>query len=306
MTPRLRPSRGALVRLRPMRTYVRARGGHDPARRRRRVLRLGRAAGRSGPARAPGGGRARRRDGGELRGQGASAFAAACTSGRRGGSVPTIVAVPSRFDAYVAASRGAVRGLQADRAGGRGPLDGGGVSRRPRARPHPRLAARGRASPARRGRATRSASPSRSASRRRRSWRRWPPRRRSLTGSPRRARRGAAFLHPLPIERRLGRGQGRRDAAANAWDRHRRGRRRGQRGRARRDPRPRPRGAAARDRGRRPVPARPLGPRDGARSAPSARSACAATRAATSSAPRCATSTGSPGACARPTGSGAP
>ena len=53
--PTDQPKRRPRTLLRPMRTYVRARGGHDPARRRRRVLRLGRAAGRPGPARAPGG-----------------------------------------------------------------------------------------------------------------------------------------------------------------------------------------------------------------------------------------------------------
>ena len=53
-----------------MRTCVRVGGGDDPARRPRRVLRLGRAARRSAPARPPGDRRRRGRARGELRGEG--------------------------------------------------------------------------------------------------------------------------------------------------------------------------------------------------------------------------------------------
>ena len=96
---------------------------------------------------------------------------------------PDIVAVPSRFDAYVAASRDLFEVFRRTVAAGRGPLDGGGVSRRSRARPHPG-ARRPRSHVACEPRcARRSGSSSRSASRRRRSWRRWPRRRRSRTGS---------------------------------------------------------------------------------------------------------------------------
>ena len=76
--------------------------------------------------------RARRRDGGELRGQGFRRRGG-MRSSRRGGYVPDIVAVPSRFDAYVAASKELFEVFEADRPGGRGALDGGGVPGRPRA-----------------------------------------------------------------------------------------------------------------------------------------------------------------------------
>ena len=79
-----------------MRTYVRVRRGDDPARRPRRVLRVGRAARRSAPARAAGDRRRRRRARRELRGEGvrrphrdgrragAAALPAARSSSRRG------------------------------------------------------------------------------------------------------------------------------------------------------------------------------------------------------------------------------
>ena len=68
-----------------MRTYVRVDRSDDPARRPRRVLRLGRAARRSAAARPPGDRRRRGRARGQLRGQGASASARRWAGGRRGG-----------------------------------------------------------------------------------------------------------------------------------------------------------------------------------------------------------------------------
>ena len=67
-----------------MRTYVRARCGHDPPRGRRRVLRVGCAARPPGAAREAGDRRRRRRHGVQLRGEGARAFAARWAP--RGGS----------------------------------------------------------------------------------------------------------------------------------------------------------------------------------------------------------------------------
>ena len=96
----------------------------------------------------------------------------------------------------------ALRGLSPMRAGGRGPLDGGGVPRRDRARANPRLATRR----SRRACATRHASEVglRGHGRRRAdedAWRRWRAGRRSRMAClivPRDGER--AFIEPLPVE----------------------------------------------------------------------------------------------------------
>ncbi len=140
-----------------MRTCVRVTGGIDPARRRRFVLRLGRAAGRSAPARTAGDRRPRGGDGGKLRGQG---LRGALGDGRRAG--PAAVPAGRLRRAALARLRGreqgAVRALRAGRAPGRGTVDGGGVPRRQRTATDLRLADRDRrAAEGRRARADRPA-----------------------------------------------------------------------------------------------------------------------------------------------------
>ena len=282
---------GQLRRLRPMRTYVRARGGHDPARRRRRLLRLGRAAGRPEPARAAGGRRAGRRDGRELRGQGlrrsrrhAHQAGPPPLSGHRGRPLP-VRRLRGR-------QPGALRGLQAHRAGGRGPFDGGGVSRRSRARPHPGLAARGRVSLARGGP------------------RRGRPRRlgrpRDVEGRGEDGLGGGEAGRVPPRGRRARNGRFFIRSRSNASGASARPPRRGcartaspPSGTSPRSARTRSRPSSAGPTGRgctRSRPAAGLGPSApgarAARSAPSARLACGATRAATSSAHWMPSSTG--------------
>ena len=221
-----------------MRTYVRVVRGDDPARRPRRVLRVGRAARRSSPARAPGHRRRRGRARRELRGEG---IRRPHGDGRGAGAA----AVPAR-DRRAAADvrllrgeQGGVRGFRRHDAARRGALDRRGVPRRPRAPAARRRAHRDRgAAPAEGSRAGR------------------PP---ITVGIARtkflaKVASGVAkpdgllvvppddelgFLHPLPVERLWGVGRGHRRQAPQPRDHDRRPGRAARRAGARRDARPR-------------------------------------------------------------------
>ncbi len=132
-----------IVRPRVTRTCVRVTLGLDPARGPRLVLRVGRAARRSSASRPPGDRRRRRGARGELRGQGARGSHG---DGRRSGAA----AVPGCRGGVAAdvglhgGQQGGVQGVRRHRAGGRGVVDRRGLPRRPRARPHLRIAGRDR------------------------------------------------------------------------------------------------------------------------------------------------------------------
>ena len=108
------------------------RGRHDPPRRPRRLLRVGRAAGRPAPARPAGDRRRRRRAGGQLRGQGVRRL-------RRDGRGPGAPAVPARdrrpaaHGGLLGGEQGGVRGVRRHDAARRGAVDRRGVPRRRRA-----------------------------------------------------------------------------------------------------------------------------------------------------------------------------
>ena len=89
----------------PVRTYVRVSGRIDPARRRRCVLRLGRAAGRSASARQADDRRRRGGHGRELRGARIRDPRRDGRTAARGGSARTPAVVPPRFSAYTEASK---------------------------------------------------------------------------------------------------------------------------------------------------------------------------------------------------------
>ena len=115
-----------------MRTYVRVRRGDDPARRPRRVLRVGRAAGRSSSARPARDRRRGRRARGELRGQGVRRPHG---DGRQAGP-PAVPARGRRLAAHVGLRRGeqgGVRGVRRHDAARRGAVDRRGLPRRARA-----------------------------------------------------------------------------------------------------------------------------------------------------------------------------
>ncbi len=178
--------------------------GDDPARRPRRVLRVGRAAGRPAPARAAGHRRRRRRAGGQLRGEGVRrahgdgrcAGAAALPGGGRRAAA---------HGRLLGGEQGRLPRLRGRLAARRGAVDRRGVPRRPRdgadrrvRRPRSRCGC-GATS------ASGSGCRSRSASRGRSSWPRSRAASRSRTGScsvP--PDRELAFLHPLPVERLWG------------------------------------------------------------------------------------------------------
>ena len=88
-----------------MRTYVRVEPGHDPPRRPRRVLRLGRAARQPGAARQAGDRRHGRGAGVQLRGQGAAASKTAMGGHRALRLCPDAIVVSPRMQAYTEASR---------------------------------------------------------------------------------------------------------------------------------------------------------------------------------------------------------
>ena len=113
-----------------MRTCVR-----DPARRPRRLLRVGRAARRPDAARAAGHRRRRRGAGGQLRGEGAAACARRWAAGRPGGCARGAVVVPPRMSAYTEASKAVFEVFERHDAAGRGALDRRGLPRRRRPAP---------------------------------------------------------------------------------------------------------------------------------------------------------------------------
>ena len=164
-----------------MRTYVRVERGHDPARGRRLVLRVRRAAGRS-EAPWPAGDRRRLgRARGELRGEGGGR---ADGDERRRGAAPL-----SRRDRRAAADarllggeQGDVRRLRRRIAARRAALDRRGVSRRARDAADRGIAGGDRGAPAAATCASASACRSRSGWRGRSSWRRWRAASRSPTG----------------------------------------------------------------------------------------------------------------------------
>ncbi len=227
-----------------MRTYVRVScSGIDPARRRRRVLRLGRAAGRS---EAPGKADHRRRrrcHGGELRG---ARLRDPWRDGRRTGQAPLSprgVRAAALLRLH-GGEQGALRPVRSDRAAGRGHVAGGGVSRRPRAREDLRDPARDR-----RAAAVPGAGAGRAGGHRRRrpdegarqdgepgSQARWPVGDRTRAGAG--LSRAAACRGPLGCRR------GDRGAAPRPRDRHDRAARASRRGGARHVP-GRPRRAAS-------------------------------------------------------------
>ena len=182
---------------------IRSYGRNDPARRRRLVLRVGRAAGRPAATGAPRDRRGRGRARGQLRGEGV----------RRpdgDGRPPGAAAVPAGGRRLAANERllrgeqGDVPGLRGRDAARRGAFDRRGVPRRARHAPARRLARRDRCTPAaRRARAGRASDHGRGRAHE-------VPReggeRRREAGRP--ARRPADgeldFLHPLPVERLWG------------------------------------------------------------------------------------------------------
>ena len=115
-----------------MRTYVRVERCHDPARRPRRVLRVGRAARRSSPAWPPGDRRRVGRTRRELRGQGVRhpngdgrSPGAQALSPRGAGRAPDV--------GVLRGEQGRVRSVRGHDAARRGDVDRRGVPRRPRA-----------------------------------------------------------------------------------------------------------------------------------------------------------------------------
>ncbi len=106
-------------------------GGDDPARRPRRVLRVGRAAGRSQPARPPRDRRRRRRARGELRGQGVRRPHG---DGRQAGppALPHAVVVAAHVR-LLGGEQGGVPGVRGHDAARRRAVDRRGVPRRARA-----------------------------------------------------------------------------------------------------------------------------------------------------------------------------
>ena len=138
-----------------MRTYVRV-GGDDPARRSRRVLRVGRAAGRRAAPREAGDRRRRRRAGRELRGEG---IRHPHGDGRPAGAtaVPASDRRPAAHVRVLGGEQGGLRGVRGHDAARRGALDRRGVPRRPRAQAPRRAGSRHRGAAAaqgpRRGRA---------------------------------------------------------------------------------------------------------------------------------------------------------
>ena len=124
-----------------VRTYVRASRGDDPARRPRRVLRVGRAARRPAPARAAGDRRRRASCSRRATRRRRTASAPRWAGGRRGGCARDAIVVPPRMSAYSEAEQGRVRGVRGHDAARRGALDRRGVPRRPRPRAARRHAA---------------------------------------------------------------------------------------------------------------------------------------------------------------------
>ena len=192
-------------------------GSRHPPRRPRRVLRLGRAARRPRAARPAGDRRRRRGAGGELRG-------ARPRRPHGDGRPPGAPALPRRDRgraADVGVLRGQPRGVRRVRgavAAGRGAVDRRGVPRRARAARRSRHAAADRRAVARARCASGSACRSPSASRGRSS----SPRSRAASRSPTDCScvppdRELEFLHPLPVERAVGR------RAVTAEKLHRRG-----------------------------------------------------------------------------------
>ena len=242
-----------------MRTCVRAAVAGDPPCRRRRVLRVRRAAGRSEPPR-PSGRRGRRgRAGGELRG--APLRDPRC-DGR--GAGPAALPAPRRRPTAVRGVRrgeqGALPRLRRPCPERRGDLARGGVPRRHRARAGHRDAAADRsAAPARRARARRAL---RDGRRREHEAAREDGERHREAGRARRpgAGRGARVPAASPGRAHLGDRPGDDPAAERVWAPHRRRSRRRRRARPRRharagggavrprrrlEPRPATRGAAA-------------------------------------------------------------
>ena len=105
----------------------------DPARRPRRVLRVGRAARRPAAARAAGDRRRRRRARRELRGQGATASAPRWAARQARRLCPHAVVGPAAHVGLLRGEQGGVRGVRGHDAARRGALDRRGVPRRPRA-----------------------------------------------------------------------------------------------------------------------------------------------------------------------------
>ncbi len=213
-----------------MRTCVRVRRSHDSPRGPRLVLRVCRAARRSGSARAAGDRRRGRRARGELRGEGVrgadrygrAAGAAIVPFSRRGAAAN--VGVYRR-------EQSRVRGLRADDPAGRGPVDRRGFSRRARHGADCGNAARDRGAIA-----PRRAGARRPAHHRRRRAHEVPREgreRRGQTGWPacRAARRRTRVPAPAPRRAAVGRGRGHGAEAARAGTSRRSARSRGWRSR---------------------------------------------------------------------------
>ena len=213
-------------------------GSDDPPRRPRRVLRIGRAAGRQDAPREAGARRRRRRAGGELRGEGVRRSGRRWAGGRRGGSART------RSSSRPGCRRTRRRARPSSRCSRTRPRSSrGSRSTRRSSTSAASSGSRERPSRSRRGSgggcSTRSDCRSPSVSRERSSSRRSQARSRSPTAFcvvPPDDELG--FLHPLPVERLWGVGQGHRGEAARPRPPDGRAGRRPRRVAARAPPRP--------------------------------------------------------------------
>ena len=251
-----------------MRTYVRVTRGDDPARRPRRVLRVGRAARRPSPARASHGGRDGSRALGQLRGP---RVRHPHGDGRTPGP-PPLPARDRRQAADVGLLRGeqgGLRGVRRHHPARRRAVDRRGVPRRPRAGAHPGHAHRDRGAVAERRRRARGTAdhgrggedevPRQGRERRRQA------RRAAGRAARRRARLSASAAGRAAVGCRTRH----RRQAPRAWDPDRRPGRGDSSGGARVHARPRVRPAPARAR---PQPRSPAGARSAAAAARSDRS----------------------------------
>ena len=118
-----------------MRTYVRVARGDDPARRPRRVLRVGRAARRPSPARAARDRRRRASCSRPATRPRRTASARRWAARRRAALCPQAIVVAPRMAAYSEASKAVFEVFEHTTPAGRGAVDRRGVPRRRRAAP---------------------------------------------------------------------------------------------------------------------------------------------------------------------------